>query len=212
MKAVFTFGLLLLSLFSTSLHAQTIQEAKVRFAKMERPGLLAAFPFSEGIVENALRARLDRAGFNKPKTDKGFISYQAVSWPEIAPGQLDVYARVDKNSAQSSTVVLLVSKGYDNYISAASDPVISAKLQAFLTSLLPEIQAAQLRAEMAAQEDAIRAAERAYKDADDDGNRLAREKERIEKQLAENEAEKSRRASALSAEKAKLDQLRAMLK
>jgi hypothetical protein len=212
MKAILTCSFLFIALSAnTALHAQEVREAKVRYAKSERPGLLADFPYSRAIVESALRARLEKAGFAKPKSDRGFASYQAATWPEVAPGQVDVYTRVDGKGAQS-TVVLLVSKGYDNYVSAASDAVMAAKLKAFLNSLLPDIRAEQLRADMLVQEEMIRRAEKAFKDIDDDANKLAREKERIEKQMAENASEKARRAESLNAERGKLEAMRALVK
>lgn len=206
------FLLSLLLLAAPGLRAQNVQETRIRFAKAEQPGLIAEFPFPAGVANAALHTRLEQAGLKKPKSEKGFDSYQGVSWPEISPGQVDVYARVDRKDDQISTVVLLVSKGYDNYVSAASDPVLSAKLKSFLSSLLPDMQMEQTRVNIGLQEEIVRKAEKAYKDADENGNKLARDKERIEKQLAENEVEKGRRAGLLDAARTKLDQLRAQLK
>jgi len=212
MKAIITAGCLLLaSLAAPALHAQTAQEANIRFAKIERPGLLAEYPFSKEVVEPALRGRLERAGLTKPKSVKGFNAYQGVNWAEISPGLVDVYMKVEGKGDQS-TIVLLVSKGYDNYVSAVSDAGMSANLKAFLQALLPEIQAEKVRSDIGWQEGIIREAEKAYKNADEEGNRLNREKERLEKQIAESGAEKSRRGDQLNAEKAKLDALKAQIK
>src|SRR5690606_17690505 len=209
---VFAGCLLLFALLCTApLQAQTVQETNIRFRKVERPGLRAEYPYSKGIVENALRARLERAGLSKPKSDKGFMSYQAASWAEVAPGQVDIYTRVDGKGLQSS-VSMLVSKGYDNYVSATSDPAMSEKLKAFLGSLLTDIQGEQLKADITAQEAVIRQAEKAYSDVDADGNRLAREKERIEKQIADHAAEKNRRAESVNAERSKLESLKGQIK
>ena len=198
---------------AATLHAQGAHEGNIRFAKTERPGLLAEYPYSKGIVENALHARLEKAGIGKPKSQKGFDSYQGVNWPDISAEQVDVYTNVDANGKDNqSTVVLLVSKGYDNYVSTATDPVIAAKLKAFLDGLTADIQAGQHLADIGGQEEIVRRAEKAYKDADDDGNKLARDKERLEKQIAENAAEKSKRGDVLNAEKAKLDALKAETK
>jgi hypothetical protein len=65
---------------------------------------------------------------------------------------------------------------------------------------------------MLVQEEMIRRAEKAFKDIDDDANKLAREKERIEKQMAENASEKARRAESLNAERGKLEAMRALVK
>jgi hypothetical protein len=212
MKNIFSCSLLFIALLATTaMHAQGAHDANVHFAKTDRPGIIAEFPYSQGIVENALRARLEAAGIRKPKSEKGFESYQGVSWADMAPGQVDVYTKVDGKDNQS-TVVLLVSKGYDNYVSASSDPALNAKLKAWLDALLPDIQAGQRVADIGAQEEAVRRAEKAYKDADNDGNKLARDRERIDKELADNTAEKAKRADALNAEKAKLDLMKAQVK
>jgi hypothetical protein len=212
MKAIFTAGCLLLaSLATPSLYAQNIQEANIRFAKVDRPGLIADFPFTKEVVEPALRSRLEKAGFNKPKSERGFSFYRGANWAEISPALVDVYTRVDGKGDKSS-IVLLVSKGYDNYVSAASDPVMSANLKAFLQTLLPDIQAEKVRSDIGWQEGILREAEKAYKNADEEGNRLSRERERLDKQIAESAAEKSRRGDALNAEKAKLEALKALIK
>jgi hypothetical protein len=141
------------------------------------------------------------------------MSYQAVKWTDVSATQFDVYAKVDDNKADNlSTIVLLVSKGYDNYISNSSDPEISNKLKAFLNDLLPAIRAEQLTADISTQEDLVRRAERDYKSADDDGNKLSRERERLDKQIAENVSEKQKRADALSVAKARLEQLKSEVK
>ena len=212
MKNVFSCCFLFTILFvTTSLHAQGAHDAAIRFGKAERPGLLADYPYSKGLVENALRARLEKSGLGKPSSDKGFASYQGVSWVEMAPGQVDVYTKVDGKGNQS-TVMLLVSKGYDNYVSTASDEAMSARLKVFLNALLPDIQAQQVLADIGAQEEIIRRAEKAYQDADNNGNKLTRDRERIDKELAENATEKAKRAEVLNIEKGKLDALKAQVK
>jgi hypothetical protein len=210
MRSILTL-LLVFAVFLTPccLNAQGAHDANIRFGKVDRSGLIAEYPFSKGITENALRARLEQAGLGKPKSDKGFMSFQAVKWAGLSETQFDVYAKVDAGKGDKlSTVILLVSKGYDNYVSAASDPDISAQLKTFLNSLLPDIRAQQLLADIDVQEDLVRRAEKEYKDADDDGNKLSRERERLDKQISENVSEKQKRADALSVAKARLDQMK----
>ncbi len=155
------FLLSVLCSWSRSAVGQAAQDANIRFGKTDRPGLLITYPYSKGITESAVRARLDRAGLGKAKSDKGFMSFQAASWGEVAPGQLDVYAKVDANREDNqSTIALLVSKGYDNYVSASSDPAINAKLKAWLDALLPDIQAMQRLADVRTMEEALARAEK----------------------------------------------------
>lgn len=202
-------ALVALLLAASALFAQGAHDANIRFGKVDRPGLIAEYPYSKGITENAVRARLEKAGLGRPKSEKGFMSYQAVKWNDISPTQVDVYAKVDAGKGdKQSTVVLLVSKGYDNYVNATSDPDIYAKLKSFLDGLTPDIKATQLLADIGAQEELLKLAEKAYKSSDEDGNRLTRDKEKLEKQIAENNAEKQKRADALSAAKARLEQMK----
>jgi septal ring factor EnvC (AmiA/AmiB activator) len=105
-------------------------------------------------------------------------------------------------------VALLVSTGYDNYVSSVSDPVMSAKLKAFLESMLPDIKASQLQAEIGVQEEAVRDAEKDYKKKDKEGNKQSREKEHLDKDIAENVSDKAKTAETLDAEKEKLENLK----
>lgn len=215
MKKILSIAILFcLSLFTASkLHAQEVSEANIKFAKMERPGFLATYPYSKGIVENALRSRLEKAGLGKPKSQKSFASYQGVNWTEVASGQVDVYWKVDANSKDNnSTIIMLVSKGYDNYIGTTSDATVAAAIKNFLNSLSPDIKSGQLMADIGAQEEIVRKAEKEYKDVDEEGNKLAREKERIEKQMAENATEKAKRGESLSTERTKLETMKATMK
>lgn len=205
-------GILFSVFIADASQAQTAQASNIRFGKVDRLGLIITYPYPKAITEAALKGRLESAGLGRNKTDKGFMSYQAVKWGEVAPSQLDVYAKVDAGKDNQSTIILLVSKGYDNYVSEASDSIIFGKLRDFLQGLLPDIKATQLLADIGVQEEAIKKAEREYRAADENGNKLTREKEKLEKQLAENAAEKTARAEALSAARARLEQMRAGMK
>ena len=208
MKSIYFCGMLAIALsISPMLYAQGVKEGNYRFDKVDRPGLGVEFPYSKGLVANALKERLDKAGFPKQKTDHGFTYYKGVTWPEITPGQIDVYTKVDGKDNQS-TVLLLVSKGYDNYVSSATDPAVSAKLKAFLESLLPDIKASQLQADIGNQEKAVREAEKDYKKMDKEGNKQSREKEQLEKDISDNVSDKAKTAETLDAEKEKLDDLK----
>ena len=208
MKSIYFCGMLAIALsISPMLYAQGVKEGNYRFDKVDRPGLGVEFPYSKGLVANALKERLDKAGFPKQKTDHGFTYYKGVTWPEITPGQIDVYTKVDGKDNQS-TVLLLVSKGYDNYVSSATDPAVSAKLKAFLESLLPDIKASQLQADIGNQEKAVREAEKDYKKMDKEGNKQSREKEQLEKDISDNVSDKAKTAETLDTEKGKLEDLK----
>lgn len=200
-----------LALLPPEASAQGAQEALIRYAKADRPGTVAEYPYPKDVVNDAMHLHFERLGLGGGKEEKGFVTYMGINWTEISPDKLEVYYKVD-GRGNKSTVMLLVSKGYDNYVTTASDAAMEARIKAFLDGLLPDIQAIQLRQSIAAQEDAVRRAEKAVKSSEDDGNKLAREKEKLEKQIAENNAEKQKTADALSAERGKLDALKSQVK
>jgi hypothetical protein len=178
---------------------------------MDRQGFVAEYPLSKGLIENALKERLEKAGLKKPKNERGFTYYKEVSWPEVSPSLVDIYTNVE-GKGDRSTVQILLSKGYDNFVTTATDAVVAENVKKFMDAFIADALAYQLRLMIAGQEEAIRKAEKAYKDADDDGNKLAREKDKIERQIADNSREKSKLADALNAEKAKLTDLQKQVK
>lgn len=214
MKALFPlFVLLALAAFTPSLYAQGAHDANIRAGKVDRPAVMIEYPFSKGITENAVRDRLEKAGLGKPKSDKGFMSYPGVKWAELSPALVDVHVKVDANKGDNqSSIAILVSKGYDNYINSTTDPAMIAFLKAFLEGLLPDIKAGQLLGEIAGQEEILKRAEKDYGKVDDEGKRLEREKEKLEKQLVENGIEKQKRTEAIIAAKSKLEVLKAGVK
>ena len=190
--------------------AQGAHDAGIKFGKTERTGFAVEYPYSKGITENAVREQLEKAGLGKAKTEKGFLSYQGVKWGALSPTQVDVYVKVEANKADNrSTISLLISKGYDNYVSSASDPEMAVKLKSFLDGLLPEIKNGQAQADIQAQEEVVRRAEQSFKDAEAEGARLAREREKLEKQIADNNTEKQKQAADLGSAKARLGQMKA---
>ncbi len=202
-----------LFLASRTASAQGAHPAHIRMGKVDRPGLAVEYPFSKAIVEAALRGRLERAGLGRPKSGgKGILLYEGAKWAEFSNTQVDIYAMVDAERDTKSNIILLVSKGYDNYVTEASDPELFTRLKAFLDGLLPDIIAAQLAADIAAQEGVIQKAQKDYDNVEDKGKKLEREKEKIERQISENESDKRKSADALSAARARLEQLRADVK
>lgn len=66
-----------------------------------------------------------------PIISSNFNSYFQISIPKITDGQLDFYYNLyeQKNNNQTLvTIIVLVSKGYDNFISKNSDDVIATKI------------------------------------------------------------------------------------
>ncbi|MEO6831856.1 MAG: hypothetical protein ABI378_05935 [Chitinophagaceae bacterium] len=197
--------------FATSSFAQTPKAATVRYDKTDRPGLVITYPFSDKIVEAALRNHLDKDGFTKRSSRKGFDIYKAQNWDEISGKLVDVYTNVDGRKG-TSTVSLLVSKGYDNFVTAANDSAMFGKMKIFLSSLLTDILQVQLRADIDGQNELIKNTERDLSREQDNNKKLLKQKEDIEKDIANSNNKQANITKAIAEQKAKLLDMQSKLK
>ncbi len=187
--------------------AQNAHESSVKFMKGQQNAIVADYDLPGDVVENALKERLDKEGLGKKSSEKGFMAYKAVTWAGIGPDKMDIYVKVDGKDGKS-TITLLASKGYDNFVTSANDADKVQKLEAFLNSFTNDAKAYQLKLAVAAQEEVIRKAEKDYKGSVEDGDKLSRDKEKLEKQIAENKNVQGKKETALSSEKGKLEELK----
>jgi len=188
-------------------YAQNAQEGRVSFMKGDQNAVVAEYDLPKNIVEDALKERLEKAGLSKRSSEKGFMAYKGAIWTEVSPDKVDVYAKVEGKGAVS-TITLLVSKGYDNFISSATDPEKVQKVQAFLNSFIKDAKLYQLKLSIAAQEEAVKKAEKELKNTAEDGQKLAKDKEKVEKQIAENQTAQGQKQTTLDAAKVKLEELK----
>lgn len=192
---------------TTTAFAQNAHEGRVKFMKVDQNANIADYDLPKDIIENALKERLEKAGLGKRSSESGFMAYRGATWTEIGPDKMDIYVKVD-GKGNMSTITMLVSKGYDNFISAASDPEKAQKVQDFLNGFIKHARLHHLKLNIVAQEDVVKKAEKELKNTTDSGNKLQKEKEKVERQVAENKAEQEKKQSAIDAAKVKLEELK----
>ena len=206
-KSIATIALACISTFS---FAQNAHEARVKFMKGEQNAIVADYDLPKGIVEDALKERLEKAGLTKKSAEKGFMTYKGTNWVDVSPDKMDVYAKVE-GKGDKSTITILVSKGYDNFITSTTDAEKVQKVQAFLNGFINDAKAYQLRLAIVAQEKVVKEVEKDLKGSTEDGEKLVREKEKVENQIAENKTEQSKKQTVVDAEKKKLEAMKAQL-
>lgn len=177
MKPLKTFLLsaMLLALSPVVAFSQNAKEIKVKLMKDDQPALIATYNAPKDVVEDAIKDRFDKANFGKRKTTKGYSYWKEVSWPEVTSDKLDVYIKVDGKNNES-TVTMLVSKGYDNFVSTTSDALLVQKLKDFLASFTQDVEKYQLRLDIAA-------AEKLTADRENDFNKQVNNSKDIEKEI-----------------------------
>ena len=122
------FGMVLLPLFA---NAQQVVEQKVKLGKTEVSGFIATSMSEKPLVEDALTSKLTDAGITKHGKKKKFYTCKGVSVPEISPNKVDLYYRV-QSKKHKSLIYFVVSKGYDNYVSTATDATTAGNVINFL--------------------------------------------------------------------------------
>jgi hypothetical protein len=187
--------------------AQNAHESSVKFNKTNENAVVADFNKPAEVVEAALKDRLEKEGLGKMKSTKGFMSYAGTLWNSVSSDKLDVYFKVD-GKKDKSTVSVLVSKGYDNFITSGSDAKTIDNVKAFLNGFVTYTNSYQLGLDIKAQEEAIKKAEKAYSNSVDNNKDLLAQKEKLEKRIAESNNEQILKQKALDEEKKKLNDLK----
>jgi len=213
MKRIVTSLLICGALLTTSAaFAQNVnvRESTVSFGKTSQSAVVADYDLPASMVEDALKQHMEKAGLDKKKSEKGFMAYKGAAWKEISNDKADIYLKVD-GKGNKSTISVLYSKGYDNFISSSTDAETVNAIKNFLTNFVTDLKKYQLMQDIAKQEDAVKKAEKVFSASVSDGKSLADDKAKIEKKIADNTNEQGDKQKALDAEKKKLEDLKAMV-
>jgi len=187
-----------------------VREAAVNFGKTSQNAVVAEYDVPAAVVEDALKQHMEKVGLDRKKSEKGFMVFKGATWKEVSGDKADIYLKVD-GKGNKSTISVLYSKGYDNFISSSTDPETVNAIKNFLNGFVDDLKKYQLMQDIARQEDAVKKAEKAYNESVSDGKSLADDKVKIEKKMADNVNMQSDTQKALGNEKKKLDDLKAML-
>ncbi len=119
----------------------------VEFKKTLRPALTLPLAFNRETAEQTILAKLKETGYkpeksgsflNKKNKEEGFYKFTGVALPELINQKLDLYFKVDPMEVDNyrSSITLLVSKGYDNFVSVETDSATFLASQNFLNGFV----------------------------------------------------------------------------
>ena len=182
-KLLFVIGIVVASsaLVTTTSFAQNAKEATITYNKTDAAGYTANYNLPKEYVIKALDNYFQEKGFGKSSSSKGFTTYKGKSWNDITNGTVDVYYQVS-GKKNNTTVNMMVSTGYDNYITNAFDMNASNNLINFLNTL-PE--KANFIKDLDTKEDALKALKKDQSKAQDNLKKLEKEKEKLEKEISD---------------------------
>jgi len=120
----------------------------VEFKKSLRPALTLPLVYNPETAEQTILAKLKETGYkpekngkflNKKNKEEGFYKFSGVVLPELSNQKLDLYFKVDpvdNDNTNRSTITLLVSKGYENFVSADVDSATFNASENFLNGFV----------------------------------------------------------------------------
>jgi hypothetical protein len=189
--------------------------------KQLQPGLVLQLPNTTGVAEGTILQKLKETGYSpetkgslfwkKNKRD-GFYVFNGVTLPELNNEKVDLYFKVDpksKSNKGESTIYMLVSKGYDNYISPEVDTAAFGAATTFLNGFVARTTSFRLNLDIEEQEKVVAGAEKKLANLQDDEKDLMKKIEGLQADLRNKKQDQSMQEKEITTQKLKLEELKA---
>jgi hypothetical protein len=213
MKKLLGLLIIICSVFSVG-YAQSY-EGSVEYQKTSQPSVIAEFPYPPGMVEDAIKDKLEKQGFGS-KDMKGFRVFRAVRIKEISADSLvDLYFKVERKSRREkdiSVVYLMVSKSNEVFVSSNSDAAIMGNAKNYVNNLRPSLDAWNLELQIAEQEGALKKQEKKYDGLVEDGQDMEKKKKKLEQDIEENKQNQAKQKQEVEKQRQILETLKAKRK
>lgn len=189
--------------------------------KKLQPGLVLELPNNTSVAEGTILQKLNETGYTpetkgklfwkKNKLD-GFYVFNGVELAALNNQKLDMYFKVEpksKSRKNQSVIYLLVSKGYDNFISPEADSATFAAATAFLNGFVAGTASYRLNLDIEEQTKVVKAAEKKLADLEEDDKALTRKIEELQADLRNKKDDKVMQEKEIANQKMKLEELKA---
>lgn len=180
--------------------ARKAYETKVSYMKKDVEAFAADFNVSKDVLSNIAEQYFNENIKGKRKKNKDFYMYQGVNYQEIFGTEKgDFYYKVTGNKS-SSKLIVLVSKGYDNFVSQANDQQIANNTKALLNNFEHHIEKYNKAQLIKAQQELINKTEKEKKNLEDEYQRTSKKLDDLQKQI-------DKKGKEIDEQKAKLEEL-----
>ncbi len=190
--------------------AQT-RSIQVEYQKISRSAMENEMPFSSKTVEKAIEDMFSKMGY-KGSGIKGFDLYKGVRISDWGTDTYDIYFKTERKSRrdkENTVVTMMISKGFDAFVSDTSDMEVFRKAKLYLDSLLFVVAAYDLEQEIAVQEDELKSAEKKSTNLQDDGKDLEKKKRKLEDDITDNIRDQQNQSNEVIKQRQILENLKA---
>jgi len=151
----------------------------VEYKKALRPALNLPLTFNSETAEQTILTKLKETGYkpeksggflNKKNKEEGYYKFSGVVLPELVNQQLDLYFKVDpldNDGNNRSSITLLVSKGYENFVSSETDSATFAASERFLNGFVQNTNIYNINHQLEENKNNIATSEKKWKDLRD---------------------------------------------
>jgi len=173
--------------FFTATNAQS-RINSVEYQKISREAIINELPFSETVTGKAIQDTLEKLGY-KGKDSKGFTVYKGVKLPALGNDAYDLYFLVDRKSKKEkelSVVTMMISKGFDEFVTEKSDAGIMRNAKTYLDNLRNAVAVYDLAQQVIEQEDVVKKNEKKATGLVSDAEDLQKKKKKLENEIEQN--------------------------
>jgi len=198
-----------------SVSAQAVFQNIIYNEKPE-PGLVLQIPYKPESVQKTILQKLEETGY-KPETKgalfwksnkiNGFYVFKQVTLPELKNQTLDLYFNVEKQKDYKniSTLYMLVSKGYDNFVSPETDTATYRAARRFLNGFIKETAAYRLTIAIEEQQEKIDDSEKKMKILKEYENDMQKKDDDLKKDINKNKEDQHNLENKIQQQKSVLD-------
>ncbi len=211
MKTICIVLALAFSNLSASAQLETIT---VSYLKVDREAVANDIPFSEKTIMKAIENKMGQMGY-KGKESKGFTVYKSVKLDSLGSGEYDLYFIAERKGRQNkdnSRLTLMISKGFDNFITAKTDEGLVYNAKRYLKNMVEMIAAYDLEIQIIDQQDAASKADKKYNNLIDNSQSLEKKRQAIEKDIEDNKIAQASQLDDIKKQKLILETLKASRK
>lgn len=194
--------------------------SSVTINKKVQPGLVLELPNNLDVAEGTLLQKLKETGYSpetkgamfwKKNKQDGFYVFNGVTLPALNNQKLDLYFKIDQKgrSRDKSLMYMLVSKGYDNYISPESDSATFLAATQFLDGFVAGNLSYSLQKDIEAQEKVVANAEKKLLNLEEDEKALVKKVEQLQADIMNKKSDRALQMKEIENQKTILESLKA---
>jgi Skp family chaperone for outer membrane proteins len=192
----------------------------ITYKEKLQPALTIQLPNTTEVARGTILQKLKETGYDPQtkgmffwKTNKlnDFYVFNNVQIPELNNQKLDMYFKVAKAAGgdkEQSTVYLMVSKGYDNFVSPQTDTATFYAAQKFLDGFVAGTDAFKHNSDIETQQANVTGAEKKLSDLQKKEKDLSNKIAQLQSDLVNNQSDQKNQQTEIESQKSRLELLK----